>query len=95
MKHEFTLILSGISELTPEVTDTLYEAGFDDALVGMVNGVPYIDINHRESDSLEDTIRQAIRDVEKAGYRVIRVESDTANAITRINTDLLVTPQAS
>jgi hypothetical protein len=61
----------------------------------MVNGVPYIDINHRESDSLEDTIRQAIRDVEKAGYRVIRVESDTANAITRINTDLLVTPQAS
>jgi len=95
MKHEFTLILSGISELTPEVTDSLYEAGFDDALVGMVNGVPYIDINHRESDSLEDTIRQAIRDVEKAGYRVIRVESDTANAITRINTDLLVTPQAS
>ena len=95
MKHEFTLILSGISELTPEVTDTLYEAGFDDALVGMVNGVPYIDINHRESDSLEDTIRQAIRDVKKAGYRVIRVESDTANAITRINTDLLVTPQAS
>ena len=95
MKHEFTLILSGISELTPEVTDTLYEVGFDDALVGMVNGVPYIDINHRESDSLEDTIRQAIRDVEKAGYRVIRVESDTANAITRINTDLLVTPQAS
>jgi hypothetical protein len=95
MKHEFTLILSGIGELTPEVTDTLYEAGFDDALVGMVKGVTYIDINHRESDSLEDTIRQAIRDVEKAGYRVIRVESDTANAITRINTDLLVTPQAS
>ncbi len=95
MKHEFTLILSGISELTPEVTDALYDAGFDDALVGTVNGVPYIDVNHRESDSLDDTIRQAIRDVEKAGYRVVRVESDTANAITRINADLLVTPQAS
>lgn len=95
MKHEFTLILSGISELTPKVTDALYEAGFDDALVGIVNGVPYIDVNHRESDSLEDTIRQAIKDVEKAGYRVVRIESDTANAITRINAELLVTPQAS
>lgn len=95
MKHEFTLILSGISELTPEVTDSLYEAGFDDALVGMLDGVPYIDINHRESDLLEETIRQAIRDVEKAGYRVVRVESDTANAITRINAELLVTPQAT
>ena len=95
MKHEFTLILSGISELTPDVTDALYEAGFDDALVGMVDGVPYIDINHRESNSLDETIRQAIRDVEKAGYRVVRVESDTANAITRINAELLVTPQAT
>ena len=95
MKHEFTLILSGISELTPEVTDALYKAGFDDALVGIVDGVPYIDVNHRDSDSLEDTIRQAISDVEKAGYRVVRVESDTANAITRINAELLVTPQAT
>ncbi len=95
MKHEFTLILSGISELTSEVTDALYDAGFDDALVGMANGVPYIDVNHRESDSLEDTIRQAIRDVEKAGYRVVHVESDTANAITRINAELLVTPPSS
>ena len=95
MKHEFTLILSGVGGLTPDLTDALYDAGFDDALVGMVDGVPYIDVNHRESDSLENTIRQAIRDVEKAGYRVVRVESDAATAITRINTDLLVTPQST
>ena len=77
------------------MTDALYQPGFDDSLVGMVDGVPCIDVNHRESDSLEDTIRQAIRDVEKAGYRVVRVESDTANAIMRINAELLVTPQAT
>ncbi len=93
MKHDFTLILSGVSELTPEVTDALYEVGFDDALVGMTNGIPYIDVNHRESDSLEETIRQAILDVKKAGYQVVRVESDAANTITRINADLLTTPQ--
>jgi hypothetical protein len=90
MTNEFTLILAGVSELTPDVTDALYEAGLDDSLVGMVDGVAYVDVNHRESDSLEDTIRQAILDVENAGFRVVRVESDAASAIARINKDLLV-----
>ena len=87
--YQFTLILAGIKDLTPEVTDALYEAGFDDALVGMAGGVPYIDVNHRRAESLEKAVREAIRDVEKAGFQVIRVESDAANAITRINADLL------
>ncbi len=86
---QFTLILTGIKDLTPDVTDALYEAGFDDALVGVVGGVPYIDVNHRRAESLENAIRAAIRDVEKAGFHVVRVESDAANAITRINADLL------
>jgi hypothetical protein len=87
--YQFTLILTGIKDLTPEVTDALYEAGFDDALVGMAAGVPYVDVNHRQAESLEKAVRQAIRDVEKAGFRVVRVESDAANVITRINADLL------
>src|SRR5437879_4245409 len=71
------------------VTDALYEAGFEDALVGMAGGVPYIDVNHRQAESLEKAVREAIRDVEKAGFHVVRVESEIANAITRINADLL------
>ena len=59
----------------------------------MADGTAYLDVNHRESDSLEKTIRQAILDVKKAGYQVVRVESDAANVITRINADLLTTPQ--
>ena len=94
MTHEFTLILAGVSELTSEVTDALYDAGFDDSLIGMSGGVAYIDVNHRDSDSLEDTIRRAIRDAENAGFRVARVESDAANVISRINCDLLVMHQA-
>ena len=87
--YQFTLILTGIKDLTPDVTDTLYEAGFDDALIGMAAGVPYIDVNHRQAESLEKAVREAIRDVEKAGFSVVRVESETANASTRINADLL------
>src|SRR5438046_3313051 len=93
--YQFSLILAGIKDLTPEVTDALYEAGFDDALVGMASGVPYIDVNHRQAESLEKAVRDAIRDVEKAGFHVVRVESDTANVITRINADLLVLPSHS
>jgi hypothetical protein len=87
--YQFTLILTGIKDLTPEVTDALYEAGFDDALVGMAAGVPYIDVNHRRAESLEKAVRQAMQDVEAAGFRVVRVESEVANTITRINADLL------
>ena len=87
--YQFTLILTGIKDLTPDVTDALYEAGFDDALVGMAAGVPYIDVNHRQAASLEKAVREAIRDVEKAGFRVVRVESETANTLARINADLL------
>ena len=87
--YQFTLILTGIRDLTPDVTDALYEAGFDDALVGMAAGVPYIDVNHRRAESLEKAVRKAIRDVEKAGFHVALVESEAANAITRINADLL------
>jgi methylmalonyl-CoA mutase cobalamin-binding subunit len=86
---QFTLILAGIKDLTPDVTDALYEAGFDDALVGMAAGIPYIDVNNRQAESLDKAVREAIRDVEKAGFHVVRVESDAANAIARISADLL------
>src|SRR5437016_5119710 len=88
-RYQFTLILTGLKDLTPDVTDALYEAGFDDALVGMLAAVPYIDVNHRQAESLDKAVREAIRDVEKAGFHVVRVESEAANAITRINADLL------
>jgi hypothetical protein len=89
LSHQFTLILTGIKDLTPDVTDALYEAGFDDALIGIAAGVPYIDVNHRRAGSFQEAVREAIRDVEKAGFGVVRVESDAVNVITRINAELL------
>ena len=34
-EHGFTLIIEGIPDLTPEVMDALFEAGWDDATVMM------------------------------------------------------------
>ncbi len=71
--HEFSLILSG--EMTDGIADALYGAGCDDALVSVQCGVPYVDFD-RDSDSFEEAVLTAIRDVERVGLQVLRVEPD-------------------
>jgi len=64
-EFEFTLILSGVRELTPDVLDAFYEAGCDDALIGMCDGVAYAEFC-READSLSQAMLSAIGNVEAA-----------------------------
>lgn len=75
--YDFTLILSGIPELTNEVCDALFEAGCDDAVLGQREGVVFLDFG-READSAQAAVQSAITAVESAGIgaRVVRVESD-------------------
>ena len=64
--YEFTLVLSGVAKLSQDVLDGLFEAGCDDALIGMRDGVAFADFN-REGPSFEAAIQSAIQNVEKAG----------------------------
>ena len=75
--YEFTLILSGVPELTDAVCDALFEAGCDDALVGQREGITFLDFG-REAESAQAAISSAIAAVEGAGIgaRVVRVEPD-------------------
>jgi hypothetical protein len=95
-KHRFTLVLSGVAELTPALADALYEATRGDIECNMVNGVAFLEFE-RTATSLDQAIRSAIRDVETApiGVRVVRVESESANTIARINASLLGVTSAS
>lgn len=52
-EDEFTLILSGIDELTDEILDRLYKAGCDDALLGVRDGIVFADFA-REAQSLTE-----------------------------------------
>jgi hypothetical protein len=87
--YQFTLILSGIAEITPELADCIYEATGGDIELNMRDDVAYIEFD-REAATLQDAIRSAIEQVEGAGVhaRVVRVESETVNTIARINADL-------
>jgi hypothetical protein len=77
--HSFTLILTGVDAMTPEMAEALYEAGCDDSTPGSIGGVVMVHFD-REAESLGDAIGSAIKDVEKAGYKVARVEVEEAAA---------------
>ena len=70
---EFSLTLSGIDEFTVELADRLYEAGCEDATFGTSNGV-HLGRFSREAGSLEEAVDSAIRDVQRAGLTVARVD---------------------
>lgn len=88
--NKFTLILSAVAEITPELADALYEATRGDIEFNMCNGVASLDFE-RQAPTLRDAIVAAISEAEGAdvGVRVVRVESEAANIIAKINADLL------
>jgi hypothetical protein len=74
---EFTLLVEGGDLQTDESQDALFEAGCDDATIGLTAGVQYLQFD-REARSLADALVSAITAVEKAvpGIRVVRVAPD-------------------
>lgn len=86
--YEFTLILSGITEVTDEAADALFEAGCDDGSFASRDGVAFV-IFHREAETLRKAIDSAIANVGQAGFGVLRVETDDANVVAKVNAELL------
>jgi hypothetical protein len=88
--HNFTLILSGVAELTPELADALYAATEGDIELNLRDGVAFAEFE-KTAPTLREAILAAIREVEEAdvGVRAVRVESEAANIVAKINADLL------
>jgi len=88
--HKFNLVLSGVAEITPELADALYVATKGDIELNLRDGVAFLEFE-RSAATLQEAITSAIRQVEGAdvGVRVVRVESESANVIAKINADLL------
>jgi hypothetical protein len=88
--YQFTLILAGLAEITPDVADALFAVTGGDIEFNMRNDVAYVEFD-RAAASLHDAVSSAISQVEGAhvGARVVRVESNAANVIAKINANLL------
>lgn len=71
--YEFTLIVEGTDFTDDDTVNAAYEAGCDDALLGVSNGVPCADFD-REAPTLEEAALSAIADIESVdGIEVVRI----------------------
>lgn len=69
---EFDVILD-MTDLTDDTMDRIYEAGCDDALISLRNGIVSVSFA-READDLATAIESGISDVSKTGLGMLRVE---------------------
>jgi hypothetical protein len=86
--HDFAVVLSGITEVTDEAANTLWEAGCDDGSFASRDGIAFI-MFHRDAPTLREAIDSAIADVKRAGFGVLRVETEDANIVAKVNAELL------
>jgi hypothetical protein len=70
--YEFELVLAGHEVMTVDMGDALVAAGCDDSTTGSTGGMAFVAFD-RDAPGLEEAIRSAIADVEKAGFRVAEV----------------------
>ena len=81
-EHDFTLVLSGISEITPEVMDALYKVGCDDGTISLRSGRPYMTFS-RNAPSMKDAILSAIDNIRNAGIGADVLRVDYCNLVTQ------------
>lgn len=79
--YQFSLILTNVDDKTPNLEDSLYQAGCDDALINFRSGTVYLDFD-REATSFAQAVIQAIQDVESSTIHAI---------VTSVAPDILVT----
>ncbi|MEE8368962.1 MAG: DNA-binding protein [Thermoanaerobaculia bacterium] len=88
--HQFTLIVEGPDLQTDASADALYDEGCDDALVGRLDGVQFLDFD-REAPTLREAVLSAVDDAERVeGVEVVRLAdaglvsmADIANRTSR------------
>ncbi len=81
-EHDFTLMLTGIDDLTSEVENALLAAGCDDGTIAMRSGRPLITFSRRAA-SMKDAILSAIENVRKAGIGADVLRVDYCNLVTQ------------
>lgn len=68
--YQFTLILKNVTDETPNLEDSLYNAGCSDALINFRNGTVYLDFD-RTAHSFEEAIITAIHEIESSSIGAV------------------------
>lgn len=88
--YPFTLVLSGVATISAELANSLYDAANGHIELNLRDGVAFLEVKRR-APTLRAAITATIREVENATdrVRVVRVESEAANVIAKINANVL------
>ena len=73
--YEFSIVATGLPIDGDKWEDRFYDAGCDDALVGLQRGLFVLDFA-READTLTEAVESAIADIHRAGAAIVRIEPD-------------------
>lgn len=71
--YEFTLYLKSLlpeSGLCQELEDALYSSGCEDALLGSLEGILYLDFS-REAESFPEALNSAVQDIENSKVALV------------------------
>jgi hypothetical protein len=77
--YAFDVVLKDVSEVTDDQADRLFAAGCDDGTPACCNGVAWVHFD-REASLLEEAIHSAVTQVQRAGFRVSKIEIDADSA---------------
>jgi len=75
MLYSFSLILAGMTDLSEEQAENIFEAGCDDCTPRVCESVVCLDFD-RKGTKPQEAIDSAIRQVTAAGFTVERIEPD-------------------
>jgi hypothetical protein len=81
-EHEFVLALTGITDLSREAEDALFEAGCDDATIRIRSGRVFLSFS-RLAPSRREAVLSAIRDVRKANIGALVLRVDDGDLVTQ------------
>jgi hypothetical protein len=82
-KFEFAVVAEGVDFDDPAFEDRFFEAGCSDALITVIKGSVVLEFT-RAAKNFAHAIASAIRDVQRAGARVRRVEPDSYVSLSDI-----------
>lgn len=93
-EYDFSLILSGITELTEDQAEAIFAAGCDDATPSVIYGRVWLEFS-RLAASYRDAVLSAIRDVRRAkiGADVERIDECNLVTLSEIARKIGKTPQ--
>ncbi len=81
-ERDFTLVLTGIVNLTSDVENALLGAGCDDGTIAIRSGRAFITFSRR-APSMKDAVLSAIGDVRNAGVGADVLRVDYCNLVTQ------------